>query len=277
MKALAPSTTERVSEAMRAGVPMRVVGSGTKAGFRLGLGAALPELRVCMSGIVEFTPEDQVVVVQAGTPVAELQSELAKHGQTLPLPPEPLLAGFPGTVAGSLSMNLPHALQAQCGSWRDWVLGLTLVRADGAVARTGSKAVKNVAGYDAHKLLIGARGSLGVITEVILRTFPLRSLPSCDASLLREPAGPLWIQRTLRIDFGAAVSAAESDLIAADPASCTLWRGVSLEDPPRFAHDWYMRTSPAGLAGEGLDVGLMRRTKGILDPDGLLNPGEWGE
>lgn len=63
------------------------------------------------------------------------------------------------------------------GAWRDWVLGVQLVLADGMIAKAGSLAVKNVAGYDIHKFLVGTRGTLAVVTEVILRTAPLASLP----------------------------------------------------------------------------------------------------
>ncbi len=129
------------------------------------------------SGIVQWMPEDQVVVARAGTLLSTLQSELAVKGQCLPLPQG--IAEV--TLGGAISLNLPHAFQDQYGSWRDWVLGMTVVLADGSVRKCGSHAVKNVAGYDVQKLFIGARGTLGVIAEVILRTYPLKLLPVSSA------------------------------------------------------------------------------------------------
>jgi hypothetical protein len=237
-----------------------------------------------LSGIVEYMPEDQVVAVRAGTSLEDLQAELAKQGQCLPYPdPQefgPMLAGFPGTVGGTLAMNLPHALRAQCGTWRDWVLGMTVVRADGEIARCGSKAVKNVAGYDVQKLMIGSRGSLAVVAEVILRVFPLRAMPRPTVHLARDwNREPLWIQRVQRTDFERA-SALEDRLIAADEASSTLWAAAPREvDLPRYDHDWVLRS---GCGDKNLKltdpqhVHFMRRAKEILDPDQKLNAGVMG-
>jgi glycolate oxidase FAD binding subunit len=126
-----------------------------------------------------------VVEVFAGTPIRDLQHALVEHAQCLPMVTwhegySPLHF-FNGTVGGALSMGLGHALQAQCGGWRDWLLGATVVLADGAVARSGSRAVKNVAGFDVHKLFVGARGTLAVIAKATFRTSPLKSLPAASA------------------------------------------------------------------------------------------------
>lgn len=259
-----------LQEAVRTHPRLRLSGSDTKSAFRLP-GEDAADLRIAVSGIIEHHVDDQVVAVGAGTPVAELQAALREKGQCLPLPSHPLLAGFPGTVGGSLSMTLPHALQAQCGSWRDWVLGMTLVRADGTVAKTGSKAVKNVAGYDVHKLVIGARGTLGVVAEVILRTFPLKSLPPTEGIVHREPGKTLKVQRTRRSDYGAARTGA-AGLVAEDPASSTLW----LEEAERQPHDWVLGLNPPTIEIDETHRRLMERAKCILDPDRRLNPGEFG-
>src|SRR5476651_1570951 len=90
------------------------------------------------------------------------------------------VAAFYGPLIDEIAFNLPHTLQAQYGSWRDWILGMRVVQADGTFAKCGSKAVKNVAGYDVQKLMIGARGTLGLIAEVTLRTFPVKALPASE-------------------------------------------------------------------------------------------------
>src|SRR5205823_6468495 len=133
-----------------------------------------------------------------------------------------------------LDYNFPHALEAQCGSWRDWVLGMRIALPDGRIVKTGSQAVKNVAGYDVHKLMIGARATLGVVLDVILRVFPVSALPKPELEI--GPAGercrirgadrtsdearrlPKWIQRTKPSDFAVSVRDVGDGLLAADHA-----------------------------------------------------------
>lgn len=238
-----------------------------------------------LGGILEFSPEDQTVVVRAGTLLADLQKVLAAKGQCIPLPdPEEwgdALSGGPGTVGGMLSMNLPHGLSAQCGSWRDWILGLEAVLGSGEIVRSGCRVVKNVAGYDAMKLFVGARGSLGIVTEVTLKTFPLAARPQCRAhfsGLLRTR--PSWIQRTLPTDFQSAKKGLQEFLVAADEASSTLWASVPRElSPERFPSDWVLcakRRAENVPISDPAQIRLMKRAKSLLDPAGKLNPGEFG-
>ena len=84
------------------------------------------------------------------------------------------------TVGGAIATNDSGSLRLRYGSLRDLVIGMTIVLADGTIAKTGGKVVKNVAGYDLHKLMIGAFGTLGVITEV---TFRLHAIPRHTESL----------------------------------------------------------------------------------------------
>ncbi|MBX3119416.1 MAG: FAD-binding protein [Fimbriimonadaceae bacterium] len=138
------------------------------------------------AGLIDCIPEDQVAVVRAGTPLSVLQEELASKGQCLPIS-----GGVSDpTVGGALSTNAPHRLQSEYGSWRDWVLGMTVVTADGCVRKCGSRAVKNVAGYDVQKLFIGARGTLGVVAEVILKTNPLKPISSSLSATPADFASP---------------------------------------------------------------------------------------
>ncbi|AIE85109.1 FAD-binding oxidoreductase [Fimbriimonas ginsengisoli] len=239
-----------------------------------------------LRGIVEHHVEDQVVVVRGGTSLKRLQRELQITGQCIPVPPfseEFPLGGQLGfaSLNALIGFNLPHVLEAQCGSWRDWVLGMTVVQADGTIAKGGSQAVKNVAGYDVQKLFIGARGTLGTVAEVILRTYPIKALPTPE--LVQGAAKSLkflWIQRVLRTDFSEAIRTAGDDLILADRASSTLWCAVPPErELPRFAHDWVLRS---GCGEKNLQITdpiqtkFMRRAKELFDPTHKLNPGEMG-
>jgi glycolate oxidase FAD binding subunit len=238
-------------------------------------------------GIIEHDVDDQVVVVRAGTTLKALQLALSESGQCLPMPVfEPETATtvpyFYRPIIDEIGFNLPHGLQAQCGSWRDWVLGMKVVLADGTVAKCGSKAVKNVAGYDVQKLMIGARGTLGLIAEVTLKTFPYKALPKSEVEVVSgaEQTCSNWVQRVSRSDFDAALEASKEYLTAYDRPSSTLWAYVPQETSlKRFKGDWILR---AGCGDKNLEfsdptvVRLMKRAKELFDPTNKLNPGEMG-
>ena len=254
---------------------LRIVGSNSQARWRLPGSGACATVAVGLKGVVEHDVQDQVVVVRAGTTLADLQSHLAESGQCLPyLPVLPLSSK--ATVGGLASLNLVHALGYQCGSWRDWVIGMTVVRPDGAVAKCGSKVVKNVAGYDVMKLFVGARGTLGVIAELVLRTYPLQALPNSNVEVSGEFADAGWVQQTLASDFEAAVASASSEIIAICPGGSTLY---TRSKPKRFAGDLVMAW---GNGDDNLHIEdetlrkTMIRVKQSLDPDAKLNEGEFG-
>jgi len=127
---------------------------------------------------VEHAPSDQIVSVEAGLPLAALQRTLAGHGQRLALDPP-----FPGraTAGGIVAANAFGPLRARYGAVRDLVIGVSIVRADGTVARGGGKVVKNVAGFDLPRLMVGSLGTLGLVATVNFRLHPL---PEARATLL---------------------------------------------------------------------------------------------
>ena len=173
--ALEPGTLDEAAEAMRAlardGAAVAFVGGGTD----LELGAPPVRLDAVLhtrrlDRIREHAPSDQIVAVEAGMTVAALQRHLAPHGQRLALdPPHPERA----TVGGVLAANAFGPLRARHGAVRDLVIGITLVRADGVIARGGGKVVKNVAGFDLPRLLCGSLGTLALVAEVVFRLHPL--------------------------------------------------------------------------------------------------------
>src|SRR6266436_3782132 len=139
-----------------------------------------------LSRVLEHAWADLTVSVEAGCTIAKLQETLAKHGQRLALD-----ALWPerATVGGVLSTNDSGALRLRFGSLRDLVIGVTLALADGTVASSGGRVVKNVAGYDLPKLVTGALGTLGIITRAIFRLHPLpreRRTISCVTTDVRE-------------------------------------------------------------------------------------------
>ncbi len=264
-------TIEELAEAVRS-VRVDISGTGSNATLRRPRAAAKP-LKMDLAGIVEHDIDDQVVVVRAGTSIQDLQDALKGSGQCIPLGPE----ANTGTVGGRVAMNLPHSLEFECGTWRDWVIGMTIMDSDGNLAKCGSKAVKNVAGYDVQKLFIGSRGTLGLIVNVILRTFPIKALPEANIQKGKEQSERGIIQRVLPTDFEAAVDLSGSALIEAHPHTATIIHEAF--NLPRFPRDWMLKWGYGNdnyVIDDVTQGALMLRTKGIFDPKRRFNPGEMG-
>jgi glycolate oxidase FAD binding subunit len=141
--------------------------------------------------IVEHAWADLTVTVEAGCTIRALQDALRVHGQRVAADP---LWPDTATVGGVLSANDTGALRLRFGGWRDLVIGTTLALADGTLARSGGKVVKNVAGYDLSKLATGAFGTLGVVTTAIFRLHPL---PRVARTLTARIAGMDEVQKVL--------------------------------------------------------------------------------
>jgi glycolate oxidase FAD binding subunit len=177
-----PSSTEEAADLLRDAGERRVVirGAGTKQDW----GGTLREPDLVLdtrglTGIVEHAAGDLIVVVRAGTPMAELRAHLAAKGQQLALDEQ-----FGGaTVGGTIAANVSGPRRMLYGTARDLVIGLTVVLADGTVAHSGGKVVKNVAGYDLGKLFTGSYGTLGLITQL---TFRLHPVPPSSAFISRR-------------------------------------------------------------------------------------------
>ncbi len=125
-----------------------------------------------LNRLVDHAVGDMTVTVEAGMRFANLQSLLAKHRQWLPLDPH-----YPAqaTLGGILATRDAGSLRHRYGSLRDLCLGLSFVRCDGQIAKAGGRVVKNVAGYDLMKLFSGAYGTLGIVTEMTLRLYPMQA------------------------------------------------------------------------------------------------------
>jgi glycolate oxidase FAD binding subunit len=122
-----------------------------------------------LAGVVEHAAGDLITVVRAGTPLSELAAKLAPAGQQLALD-APILSS---TVGGTVAVNMSGPRRMLYGTVRDLLIGITVVRPDGVVAKAGGKVVKNVAGYDLGKLITGSYGTLGLVTECVFRLHPL--------------------------------------------------------------------------------------------------------
>ena len=128
--------------------------------------------------VLEYEPADLVVTVEAGLTLANLQAMLNEQGQFLPIdgPPQ-------ATIGGLLAVGHGGASQYAYGRPRDWLLGCRIALVDGTIVHTGGRVVKNVAGYDLSRMMVGSLGTLGVIVEVSLKVAPL---PAREETLLAE-------------------------------------------------------------------------------------------
>jgi glycolate oxidase FAD binding subunit len=169
---------DHIAAARADGTPLCLRGGGSKDFLGRSHGELLDTRG--LSGVISYEPTELVVTVGCGTPLVELEALLAGQGQCLAFEPPhvhwsaPHGAGTsPATVGGMLGAGLSGPARASVGSVRDYVLGLKLINGLGQELTFGGQVMKNVAGYDVSRLMVGARGTLGLLTEVSLKVLPL--------------------------------------------------------------------------------------------------------
>ena len=168
-----PTSIAEVQAAVRAAAPgSRILarGRGTKTAL-----SSLPDGAIALdlsglSGMVEYEPGEFTFTALAGTPISEIAVALAEHGQYLPF--DPPLAEAGATLGGTLAAGLSGPGRYRYGGVRDFILGVRFVDGAGEVVHTGGKVVKNAAGFDISKLMVGSLGSLGVLGALTFKIFP---------------------------------------------------------------------------------------------------------
>lgn len=202
-----------------------------------------------LDALVEHAAGDLVAKAQAGLPLERLGELLAERGQRLALD-----VPLPGsTVGGTIATGAAGPLRSLYGTPRNLVIGLTIVRADGQIARSGGKVVKNVAGYDLGRLFCGSYGTLGLIVEATFRLHPI-------------PAARAWVTRT--------VSGAEETHEAVQTV---------LHSPVAPSAVEYLSPGTVALLLEGVPDGVTARARQAeeLLGDGTKSsddaPDEWGD
>jgi glycolate oxidase FAD binding subunit len=169
-----PASVTEVSDVLRAASAhgLRVVprGGGTKLAWGLPPSAAdlLIDL-AAMDRVREHAAGDLIAITQAGARLGDVQETLAAGGQVLAV--DEMVPG--ATIGGAIAANTSGPRRMLAGTLRDLLIGITVVRADGVVAKAGGRVVKNVAGYDLGKLMIGSFGTLAVVTEAVFRLHPV--------------------------------------------------------------------------------------------------------
>mgnify|MGYP003135900577 CR=1 FL=1 len=269
--------------------PVSIAGTGSRGGPVDGVHTVMAP-----SGVEWVQPDEMTVRCGAGTPLDELDATLAVHGQSVAIPPV-------GTVGGALAVGQSGIRRLGYGPVRDSLLQAGFVNARGQIVKAGGPTVKNVSGFDLCRLLVGSRGTLGFIGEVILRTRPRAGFEQWFTTTadpfelfpkLYRPTSVLWNGDLTWV----LLEGHERDVIAqADRYH------LEAGEPPRELPSggrWSMRPShlPA-LVGSGgfvaeIGVGIVhheapaplrpcepavlklhRRLKHEFDPTGRLNPG----
>ena len=215
---------EHIIAAMEKGEALEVVAGGSKRSYgRAVVAAAGREISVLdvsgLSGIVDYQPNELILVARPGTPLAELEDTLAVQGQQFAF--EPPHFGAAATLGGALACNLSGPRRFKAGAARDHLLGFQSVTGRGEVVRGGGKVVKNVTGYDLSKLMCGSFGTLAVLTEVVVKVLP-RAESECTVLF----AGLSDAEGTARLIAASRTSQEPSGL--AHLPSGAAWNGPGL-------------------------------------------------
>jgi glycolate oxidase FAD binding subunit len=169
-----PSSPEEVAEIVRFAAleKFALIPSGARTKLRIGMPPSRYDIALDMTGldrIVHYDPGDLTLSAEAGTPIAKLNATLFEHQQFLPL----LVPWYAlSTIGGTIASGIDSPLRQFYGTARDFLIGAEFVDGTGKLCKSGGRVVKNVTGYDLHKLLIGSLGTLAVITCLNFRTFP---------------------------------------------------------------------------------------------------------
>ncbi|MEB3310471.1 MAG: FAD-binding oxidoreductase [Snowella sp.] len=220
---LTPTTVESLSvivnQASQHKWPMLLCGNGSK----LAWGGLVKKADLVLSTqklnrIIDHASADLTVTVEAGVKLADLQAFLAPHRQFLPIDPS---YDDQATIGGIMATADSGSWRQRYGGVRDLVLGFSFVRWDGKIAKAGGRVVKNVAGYDLMKLFTGSYGTLGVITQVTFRLYPLPE--ASKTVLLTGESQALATTCQALLQSGLAPT-------AADVLSAPLMRSLNLGD-----------------------------------------------
>lgn len=232
---------EQVLQARTDGNKLNIVGGNTKAFIGRPASTEAGTINTAgHSGIVGYHPVELVMTVRAGTPLIDIETALAEHGQALHF--EPPHFGEGSTIGGTLACNLSGPSRPWVGSVRDQVLGVRLINGKGEHLRFGGEVMKNVAGYDVSRLQAGALGTLGVMTEISLKVMPK---PATSLTLVQEMAmdevlhymnsrageskpitAACWVDGKVYLRLSGAKSAVE--------ATAEQWSGEIIENSEAF-------------------------------------------
>jgi glycolate oxidase FAD binding subunit len=160
---------EAIKTAVKQRAPLAIAGSGSKRFYTGDLEGEKLDV-TGHRGIVSYEPTELVVTARAGTPLAEIEAALAEKGQMLAF--EPPYFGESATLGGTIACGFSGPRRPYAGAARDHVLGARIINGKGEILHFGGEVMKNVAGYDVSRLMVGALGTLGVLLEISLKVLP---------------------------------------------------------------------------------------------------------
>lgn len=253
---LKPADTAQVEEAVQWALgsekAYEVVGTGSKRALGRPSQTEMTLDLSALSGILLYEPDELILSVRAGTPLAEIEKVLDDNNQQLDFEPMdygPLLgqeAGH-GTIGGTLAVNLAGSRRIKAGAARDHFLGATVVTGRGETVKTGGRVVKNVTGYDLCKVLAGSWGTLAAMTEVTVKVLPK---PETQATVVVE---------------GLADAQACAAMAAALGSSCDVSAAAHLPDHVASYFDGLPKPEAATvLRLEGVAPSVAHRTGMLL-------------
>jgi glycolate oxidase FAD binding subunit len=165
-----PKTIDEALAAVRQAVRFLPRGGGTKPALSTPLEGMDTLDTSHLSGMLEYEPGEFTFTALAGTPVAQVEKVLAEHGQYLPF--DPLLVKRGSTLGGTVAANASGPGRYHYGGLRDFLIGVRYIDSNGHLVRGGGKVVKNAAGFDLPKLMVGSLGSFGVLVELSFKVLP---------------------------------------------------------------------------------------------------------
>jgi len=180
---------ERIRAAGTEGTRLRIRGGGTKDFYGGPLEGDVLDTKV-YAGIVDYEPNELVITARAGTSLSAIESAMRARGQMLAF--EPPRFAPDGTIGGAVASGLSGPRRPYAGAVRDLVLGVKVIDGAGDHLAFGGQVMKNVAGFDVSRLMAGALGTLGVITEVSLKCVPM---PGTEATVAFECSADEAIRR----------------------------------------------------------------------------------
>jgi glycolate oxidase FAD binding subunit len=231
-----PDLCDRIRGAASRKERLRIRGGGTKDFYGARVDGEVVEMSG-YAGVVAYEPKELVLTVRAGTRLAEVESTLASQRQMLPF--EPPHFGMGASIGGVVASGLSGPRRPYAGSVRDFVLGTRVVNGKGEDLSFGGRVIKNVAGYDVSRLMTGALGTLGAITEISFKVLPQ---PAAETTLAYE------------LDEGAAIEQANVWAGRPLPLSATAWQDGTLRVRLSGAAT-AVAAARAKMGGEEVDAG----------------------
>ena len=221
-------------------------------------------------GIIAYEPSELVVTVRCGTRLNELQLLLAEHQQTLAFDPPGF--GNAGTIGGAIATGLSGPSRPWTGAARDFVLGCRVINGKGETLKFGGQVMKNVAGYDASRLMVGAYGTLGLVLDISLKVLPV---PETTETLILDLSadeaieqvnrmsgrslpisGACWVDNTLYLRISgsvAGVSAARATIGGETLDNAEFWHSIRDHQYEFFKDDYWRIALPPATPMLSLD------------------------